>query len=142
MRFRKLSKIELEALSEELIQFLVVQGIDDDLWRDINKKSPEKAEELVALFSDTVLQKVYSKVKYLSFVSEQVFSIFKINGEEMEAIVVKNKSKTLAFKNFTLVKNPNQYEFSTIDGVKEDVADIIMNLKKTMLMIRPRNLMK
>ena len=61
MRFRKLSKIELEALSEELIQFLVVQGIDDDLWRDINKKSPEKAEELVALFSDTVLQKVYSK---------------------------------------------------------------------------------
>ena len=57
MRFRKLSKIELEALSEELIQFLVVQGIDDDLWRDINKKSPEKAEELVALFSDTVLPK-------------------------------------------------------------------------------------
>ena len=79
MRFRKLSKIELEALSEELIQFLVVQGIDDDLWRDINKKSPQKAEELVALFSDTVLQKVYAKVQYLSFVSEQVFSIFKIN---------------------------------------------------------------
>ena len=48
MRFRKLSKIELEALSEELIQFVVVQGIDDDLWRDINKESPQKAEELVA----------------------------------------------------------------------------------------------
>ena len=47
MRFRKLSNVELEALSEELIQFLVVQGIDDELWRKINKESPQKAEELV-----------------------------------------------------------------------------------------------
>jgi len=27
-------------------------------------------------------------------------------------------SKTLAFKNFTLVKNPNQYEFSSIDATR------------------------
>tara|TARA_B100001287_G_C22686052_1_gene533701 strand:- start:3401 stop:3901 length:501 start_codon:yes stop_codon:yes gene_type:complete len=118
MRFRKLSKIELEALSEELIQFLVVQGIDDDLWRDINKNYPQKAEELVALFSDTVLQKVYAKVQYLSFISEQVFSIFKIQDEEIVAIVIKNKSKTLAFKDLQSVldrtsKNTNDYEVLT-----------------------------
>lgn len=129
MRFRKLSKIELEALSEELIQFLVVQGIDDDLWRDINKKYPQKAEELVALFSDTVLQKVYAKVQYLSFVSEQVFSIFKINGEEMEAIVVKNKSKTLAFKDLKSVlertsKNTNNYELLS---AKRSLGDKILD---------------
>ena len=115
MRFRKLSKIELEALSEELIQFLVVQGIDDDLWRDINKDSPQKAEALVALFSDTVLQKVYSKISYLYFVSEQIFSIFKIEGEDMEAIVIKNKSKTVSFEDLNSVvkrisKNKNDYE--------------------------------
>ena len=67
MRFRNLNKTELEALSEELVQFLVVQGIDDDLWREMNQKNPEKAIELVALFSDTVLEKVYSKVRYLRF---------------------------------------------------------------------------
>lgn len=115
MRFRKLSKIELEALSEELIQFLVVQGIDDDLWRDINKDSPQKAEALVALFSDTVLQKVYSKISYLYFVSEQIFSIFKIEGEDMEVIVIKNKSKTVSFEDLNSVvkrisKNKNDYE--------------------------------
>lgn len=76
MRFRNLNKTELEALSEELVQFLVVQGIDDDLWREMNQKNPEKAIELVALFSDTVLEKVYSKVRYLSFISEQIFFCF------------------------------------------------------------------
>ena len=103
MRFRKLSKIELEALSEEFVQFLVVQGIDDALWRDINKGSPQKAEALVVLFSDTVLHKVYSKVNYLYFVSEQIFSIFKVEGEEMEAIVIKNKSNTVSFEDLNSV---------------------------------------
>ncbi len=115
MRFRKLSKIELEALSNELVQFLVVQGIDDELWRDINKDSPQKAEALVALFSDTVLQKVYSKISYLYFVSDQIFSIFKIEGEDMEAIVIKNKSKTVSFEDLNSVikrisKNKNDYD--------------------------------
>ena len=29
-------------------------------------------------------------------------------------------SKTLAFKDFTLVKNPNQYEFSSIDATQTE----------------------
>lgn len=134
MRFRKLSKIELEALSEELIQFLVVQGIDDDLWRDINKKSPQKAEELVALFSDSVLQKVYAKVQYLSFVSEQVFSIFKIDNEEMEAIIVKSKSKKSDFKDLQSVlkrtsQNTNDYEiFSAKRSLGNKILDEIHGL--------------
>ena len=129
MRFRKLSKIELEALSEELIQFLIVQGIDDDLWRDINKESPQKAEELVALLSDTVLKKVYAKVQYLSFVSEQVFSIFKIEGEEMEAIVVKNKSKTLAFKDLQSVikRTSNSTKDYDVLSAKRSLGDKILD---------------
>ena len=76
MRFRNLTEIELEALSEELVQFLIVQGIDGDLWLEMNQKSPQKAIELVSLFSDTVLEKVYSKVQHMSFLSTQIFSIF------------------------------------------------------------------
>ena len=129
MRFRKLSKIELEALSEEFVQFLVVQGIDDELWRDINKDSPQKAEALVALFSDTVLHKVYSKISYLYFVSEQIFSIFKVEGEEMEAIVIKNKSKTVSFANLNSIitrisKKENGYE---ILHAKRTLGDKILD---------------
>jgi hypothetical protein len=37
MRFRLLSDLELKELSEDFTQFLVVQGIDDETWRKINK---------------------------------------------------------------------------------------------------------
>jgi len=99
MRFRNLTEIELEALSEELVQFLIVQGIDGDLWLEMNQKSPQKAIELVSLFSDTVLEKVYSKVQHMSFLSTQIFSIFKIEGSVMQAVVVKNKATNKPFKN-------------------------------------------
>lgn len=129
MRFRKLSHVELEALSEELIQFLVVQGIDDELWREINKESPRKAEELVSLFSDTVLKKVYSKISYLYFVSEQIFSIFKVEGEDMEAIVIKNKSKTVCFENLngvmTRISN-NKNDFEVLHA-KRTLGDKILD---------------
>ena len=52
---------ELQALSEDFTQFLVVQGLDDDTWRKINKEDREKAFKIVEVFSDTVLFKVYSK---------------------------------------------------------------------------------
>ena len=136
MRFRKLSNVELEALSEELIQFLVVQGIDDELWRKINKESPQKAEELVSLFSDTVLQKVYSKVGFLYFVSEQIFSIFKIEGEDMEAIVIKNKSKTESFQNLKSVmtritEDKNDYEvLHAKRALGDKILDEIHNLSE------------
>ena len=42
MRYRMLSDDELQALSEDFTQFLVVQGIDDDTWRKINKEDREK----------------------------------------------------------------------------------------------------
>tara|TARA_B100000768_G_C11162973_1_gene325369 strand:+ start:380 stop:871 length:492 start_codon:yes stop_codon:yes gene_type:complete len=148
MRFRKLSKIELEALSEELIQFLVVQGIDDDLWREINKESPENAEELIVLFSDTVLQKVYSKVEYLSFVSEQVFSIFRIDGEDMEAIVIKNKSKADAFENLQSVidrttKSTKGYEiFSAKRSLGDQILDEIHTLTEKGCLVADQEIWK
>ncbi len=43
------------------------------------------------------------------------------DGDPMDSDIDKKLdfSKTLAFKNFTLVKNPNQYEFSSIDATQK-----------------------
>ena len=73
MRYRMLTDEELNALSDDFTQFLVVQGIDDDSWRKMNLENKEKAIQIVEIFSDTVLAKVYSKIKYLSYVSEKVY---------------------------------------------------------------------
>ncbi|MDO7610504.1 MAG: DUF6495 family protein, partial [Crocinitomicaceae bacterium] len=64
-----LTEEELNVLSDDFTQFLVIQGIPDESWRKMNLENKEKAIRLVEIFSDTVLAKVYSKIKYLSYVS-------------------------------------------------------------------------
>ena len=103
MRYRMLTKEELNALSEDFTQFLVVQGIDDDSWRKMNLENKEKAIQIVEIFSDTVLEKVYSKIKYLSYVSDKVYSIFRINKDDINLILIKSTESTFAFKNENLI---------------------------------------
>ena len=105
MRFRLLSDLELEELSKDFTQFLVVQGIDDDTWRKINKENREKALQIVEVFSDTVLLKVYSKVKFMSFTSEKVFSIFKIKKDRIDMLLLKSKDSKLVFNSSEPLKN-------------------------------------
>jgi len=65
MRFRCLSKEELQELDSELIQFLIVNHVYKEDWALMNQESPEKAKELIEIFSDVVLEKVYNKVFFL-----------------------------------------------------------------------------
>ena len=97
MRFRLLSDLELKELSEDFTQFLIVQGLDDETWRKINKENKEKALQIVEVFSDTVFLKVYSKVQFMSFTSEQVFSIFKIKKDAIDLILLKSTDPKLVF---------------------------------------------
>ena len=60
-----LSQEELELLEEDLKAFLIVNGIHADEWEQMNTAAPEKAIELVELFSDTVLQKVYENLRFI-----------------------------------------------------------------------------
>ncbi len=148
IRFRLLTNTELESLSEEFIQFLVVQGIDDQMWRDINTKTPEKANDLVSVFSDTVLKKVYSKVKFMSFVSEQVFSIFKIEAHTMHVVVIKNLSIDLGFKDIEdvitrLKKDLNDCEaFTATRELGSGILDEIHSLTEKGCLIAEQDLWK
>ena len=65
MRFRCLSKEELQELDSELIQFLIVNHVYKEDWALMNQESPNKAKELIEMFSDVVLEKVYNKVFFL-----------------------------------------------------------------------------
>ena len=55
MRFRCLSKEELQELDNELIQFLIVNHVYKEDWALMNQESPNKAKELIEMFSDVVL---------------------------------------------------------------------------------------
>jgi hypothetical protein len=86
-----LSQEELQHLEAEFKQFLIVNQIHSDEWKKINELEPEKALVLVELFSDTVLLKVYEKIEYLEFRSKQLFSVYRIHSERIQAIHVKSE---------------------------------------------------
>lgn len=65
MRFRCLNDDELVELDKELVQFLILNHVYKEDWATMNQREPLKAKQLVEMFSDVVLEKVYSKVSYL-----------------------------------------------------------------------------
>lgn len=96
MKYRMLTNEELSHLEDDLIAFLIVNGIDGDTWANINRDSPEKALALVALFSDQVLEKVYTNINYLELSDARSFRIFHIQEDKGELIVLERKEGSLA----------------------------------------------
>lgn len=95
MKYRLLSDEELKLLEEELKQFLIVNGIDGATWQKINEDSLEKAVQLVELFSDSVLEKVYGKVRFLEFRSAETCMVFHFLPDNIELIGLSRKNEEL-----------------------------------------------
>ena len=129
-----LTEEELKALSDDFTQFLVVQGIDDDTWRKMNLEDKEKAVRVVEVFSETVLFKVYSKIQYMSYISDHIFSIFKINKASIDLILIKSTDSTLIFTDEAslyglLNSNPGAWElYSSSKELGEKLTDEVHKL--------------
>ena len=91
MKYRILSSEELKHLEEELKQFLIVNGVHAEEWERINSEEPDTAIDLVELFSDSVLQKVYEKVRFLEHRSKTSCLAFHAGKDEVEMISVVRK---------------------------------------------------
>ena len=92
MKYRMLHSEELEHLEEDLKAFLIVNGVQGDEWKLINEQTPEKAVELVALFSDNVLQKVYERISFLEFRSPDSCMVFQLEQTTQKLIVIQRKT--------------------------------------------------
>lgn len=96
MKFRLLTNDELSVLEDDLKAFLIINGIDGTEWKRINKNEPQKAVGLVEIFSDTVLQKVYSKIRFLEYRSPKTCIVFNCKAEETELIYLQLSEKSYA----------------------------------------------
>lgn len=94
MKYRILTNEELQILEKDFVAFLIVNGVEGEMWAKINQEEPDKAIELVELFSDTVLQKVYEKIFYLEKRSEDSCMVFHVGEKEMQLIVLSRKSES------------------------------------------------
>lgn len=82
MDYPKIPLDQLKALEKELIAFLIIHGIDGSLWRTINQENPEKADELVQLFSNTVWEKIADQTEAMKRVSDNETTYIKIGAKE------------------------------------------------------------
>lgn len=95
MKYRMLSADEMEIFDEEFKHFAITNGVSNEEWLEMNVSNKELATKLVELFSDTVLQKVYEKMKYIEHRSVKSCLVFKFNESEIELISISAADQTV-----------------------------------------------
>lgn len=86
MNFRRLTKEELEALVEDFALFLASNSIDKKMWDEMKSENPEKAEEMLDIFSDMVFEKALKSAKYLERISETEIHCYAFHGGQAHVI--------------------------------------------------------
>jgi hypothetical protein len=117
MKYRMLTKEEMEIFDEDFKYFLITNGVSNEEWLEMNKSQLDQATKLVELFSDTVLQKVYEKMQYLEFRSQESCLVFNCLPDSIELISLNAKPNsevdlsTPDSIHRSLIENPEAIQF-------------------------------
>jgi hypothetical protein len=88
MKYRRLTKEQLEEMHQEFINFLASQSITANEWAEIKKNKPGVAEEEIDVFSDLVWEGVLQKAEYLEHIAPRTMNLFKLGKKEMQVISI------------------------------------------------------
>lgn len=91
-----LSKEEMKVFDDDFKHFLIVNGVSNEEWVEMNKSNVDRATSLVELFADTVFQKVYEKMRFVEHRSDASCMVFKLNKESIELISINRKSEDVS----------------------------------------------
>ncbi|MDT7831888.1 DUF6495 family protein [Flavobacteriaceae bacterium S356] len=122
MKYRQLTKEQLESLHHEFAQFLGTQKIDVQEWGEIKKNKPELAEEELNLFSDMVWEDVLNKVNYLEHFSKNSINLFKCDEHVIQRIVITIHNDIDLFSEDGykwLLQNPKDDAIEYLTGTKK-----------------------
>lgn len=95
MKYRLLSQEEQKYFDEDFKYFLIANGVKNEEWLEMNQNSPKKAEELVGMFSDAVLDIVYKKMEFLEHRSKESCMVFRFKEDAIELISLTSTSEKL-----------------------------------------------
>lgn len=138
MKYRILTKDELDELESEFITFLAANGIPADDWVKMKADEPEKSHKLIEIFSDVVFEKILSNVHYLEHREKDTIRIFRFGDEKvtMNGIHIEGGSAIDFTKNqdtATLIQlfnlSPGKLKIFTAEkAYKQDRLQEIFNL--------------
>ena len=89
MKYRRLTREQLEELRPEFINFLATQSITAQEWGEIKAEKPEVATQELDVFSDLIWEGVLSRVDYLENISARHMHLFQCGKKEMKLISVR-----------------------------------------------------
>lgn len=104
MKYRQLTKEQLESLHQEFAKFLAVQEIDVNEWNAIKETNPKLVQAEINTFSDIVWEDVLNKTEFIDHYSDKILNLFKCGEHKIIRIVV----KSIVNKNFS---NPEDLEW-------------------------------
>ena len=93
VKYRYLTDEELHDFEEEFKHFLIANGLHTEEWERLNNEDPDKAIEVVGLFSNLILDKVYDNVKFVLHVGQKDLKAFKFYDDRAVLIGVDYKGK-------------------------------------------------
>lgn len=99
MKYKRLTKEQLEALHQEFITFLATQSIDKVEWDKIKIEKPEVAEQELDVFSDLIWEGVLTNANYLEHFSKNHIFLFHCQEKLMQSIVLKSLDANVDFMN-------------------------------------------
>lgn len=82
-KYRALTPAELNELEKEFVDYLIVNGITADAWVRIKEEEQEKAEDIVTLFSDVILEGVLRKIRFLEHRTKNDIKVFQCLDKKM-----------------------------------------------------------
>ncbi|MEO9258353.1 MAG: DUF6495 family protein [Crocinitomicaceae bacterium] len=109
MDYRMLSREEMTLFDEDFKHYLIVNGIPNEAWLEMNEKNVSEAQKIVEVFSDVVLQKAYEKIQFLEFRSKQQLMLFSCEKEEIHLIGLSSKDEAV--------------DFSTPEAIQESILN-------------------
>lgn len=115
MRFRRLRKEELESLEQDFVQFLATHQITAQEWVALRDEGNDKVYELIDIFSDIVLEKVYSQIEYLQHRTKDTIRVFHCQADKiiMTGLQISDSNRDLTNPDdVALLSQPNGVEGS------------------------------
>lgn len=90
VKYKRLTKEQLEALHQEFANFLASQSIDKKEWDEIKTNKPEVAEQELDVFSDLIWEGVLTNAQFLEHFSKNHIFLFHCQKEFIQSMVIKS----------------------------------------------------
>lgn len=90
-KYRLLSETELESFEKEFVEYLVINGITADEWERLKQEENSKANQILDLFSDVVMEGALRKIKFLVLYTSESVQAVQCLEDRMILVAVKRE---------------------------------------------------